>query len=88
MKAPNNQQKLDLICCTCGNINTILRSDARKMKLFTKINRYCFECEKQTEQILIEDIDTVRYKLQQIQYLSPNQQKVLDLIGRQKSKIK
>ena len=88
MKVSINQQKMDLICCACGNINTILRSEARNLKIFTEINRYCYKCQKQTKQILIEDIDTVKYLLEQKQYLSPNQQRVLDLIEKDKQKIK
>ena len=86
------QQQLDLICCECGNINTILRSEARNLRIFTKINRYCWACAKQTPQIYIEDKNTAKYQLEMIKtkyaYLRPEQQLALELIEKGKQKIK
>ena len=88
MAIVKNQQQQDLICCVCGNINTILRSEARNLRIFTSINRYCYKCKKQTLQIYIENITTARFVLEQTPYLSRNQQIVLKLIGKEEYKIK
>ena len=92
MRISQNQEKTDIICCICGNIKSIQRSEARKLQIFKTLDSYCFMCQKETKHIYIKDIRTVKLILEEIEqkytYLKPKQQLVLNLIDNKKNKIK
>ena len=92
MRASRFQYKNDMICSICGEIITVIQSDARKPKLFKVIEKQCPKCEKQRKFIVVEDIETARQilstKLGLNQELTTTESILYELLKKQEQKKK